>query len=313
MPGQKRLKTVKRDKQSNAVNYEDAINGGGEGANGVNNAAANADDLRFPAHQAPLLHTVPELDAAVICCRACPRLVEWREETGRVKRKAFRGWDYWAKPVPGFGPPDAALAITGLAPAAHGGNRTGRIFTGDPSGDVLYAALHAVGLASQPGSSHRGDGLRLRGVRITVPVHCAPPQNRPTTAERDTCRPWLAREFQLLQPSLRAVVVLGGFAWQALMPVLPAVGWQLPRPRPAFGHGTEVRLDAAASDGGPHSGSVEGAGPPMPKVRDGRWAGRRELYLLGCYHPSQRNVSTKTVTPAMIRDVLRRGARIAGL
>jgi uracil-DNA glycosylase family 4 len=231
--------------------------------------------------------------------------VEWREEAGRVKRKAFREWDYWARPVPGFGPPDAVLAVVGLAPAAHGGNRTGRIFTGDPSGNVLYAALHAVGLASQSESTHRGDGMMLHGVRITAPVHCAPPQNRPTTAERDTCRPWLARELQLLLPSLRAVVVLGGFAWQALMPVLSAAGWQLPRPRPAFGHGTEVRLTTAAGEAAPRSGSVEGGG--------GRRAGERELYVLGCYHPSQRNVSTRTVTPAMIRDVLRRGARIAGL
>lgn len=254
----------------------------------MSDAAVDADDPRFPARRAPLLGTVPELDATVICCRACPRLVEWREEAGRVKRKAFREWDYWARPVPGFGPPDAALAVVGLAPAAHGGNRTGRIFTGDPSGDLMYAALHAVGLASQPESTHRGDGLTLHGVRITQPVHCAPPQNRPTTAERDVCRPWLARELQLLQPSLRVVVVLGGFAWQAMMPVLSAAGWRLPRPRPAFGHGTEVRLAATAEYG-------------------------RELHVLGCYHPSQRNVSTRTVTPEMIRDVLRRGARIAGL
>jgi uracil-DNA glycosylase family 4 len=135
-----------------------------------------------------------KLDAAVATCRACPRLVAWREEAARVKRRAFRNWEYWARPVPGFGPPDAPLAIVGLAPAAHGGNRTGRIFTGDPSGDALYAALYDIGLASQPTATHQGDGLELYGVRITVPVHCAPPGNRPTTSERDTCRPWLARE-----------------------------------------------------------------------------------------------------------------------
>lgn len=181
-------------------------------------------------------------------CRACPRLVAWRGEAARVKRRAFRGWEYWARPVPGFGPPEARLAIVGLAPAAHGGNRTGRIFTGDRSGDALYAALYDIGLASQPTATHRGDGLELYGVRITVPVHCAPPDNRPTTTERDTCRPWLARELELLRPTLRAIVVLGGFAWQALLPVLTDAGWQLPRPRPAFGHGSEALLTGPADE-----------------------------------------------------------------
>jgi uracil-DNA glycosylase family 4 len=151
--------------------------------------------------------SLAELDAAVIGCRACPRLVRWREEVAQVKRAAFRDWSYWGRPVPGFGPADAAMAIVGLAPAAHGGNRTGRMFTGDRSGDVLYAALHEVGLASQPTSVAVGDGLRLRGVRITAPVRCAPPENRPTPAERDTCRPWLARELRLLRPTLRSGVV----------------------------------------------------------------------------------------------------------
>src|SRR3954468_21712518 len=155
--------------------------------------------------------SLAELDAAVVDCRACPRLVRWREQVARDKRAPFRDWDYWGRPVPGFGPADAAMAIVGLAPAAHGGNRTGRMFTGDRSGDVLYAALYEVGLASQPTSSHRGDGLALFGVRITAPVHCAPPDNKPTPAERDTCRPWLAAELQLLQPRLRSVLVLGGF------------------------------------------------------------------------------------------------------
>jgi uracil-DNA glycosylase family 4 len=182
------------------------------------------------------------LDADVTACRACPRLVDWREQVATVKRSAFREWDYWAKPVPGFGPSDAALAIIGLAPAAHGGNRTGRIFTGDPAGDALYAALHAIGLASQSSATYRGDGLQLRGVRITVPVHCAPPANKPTTTERDTCRPWLARELELLRPTLRAVVALGAFGWNALLPVLADTGWRLPRPRARFGHGAHVRL-----------------------------------------------------------------------
>jgi uracil-DNA glycosylase len=245
------------------------------------------EDPAFPALSAPRMGNLPEVDATVATCRACPRLVAWREEVARAKRRAFRHWDYWGRPVPGFGPPDAALAIVGLAPAAHGGNRTGRIFTGDPSGDVLYAALHAVGLASQPTATHRGDGMQLHGVRITVPVHCAPPANRPTTAERDTCRPWLARELELLRPTLRAIIVLGAFAWQALLPVLSDAGWQVPRPRPAFGHGAQVLL------------------------RDAR--GNHQLHLLGCYHPSQRNTFTGRLTPAMLHGVLRSGAGIAGL
>lgn len=244
-------------------------------------------DPAYPALTAPRIGTVPELDDAVATCRSCPRLVAWREEVARVKRRAFQDWTYWGRPVPGFGPPNAALAVVGLAPAAHGGNRTGRAFTGDPSGDVLYAALHAVGLASRPTATHREDGLTLYGVRITVPVHCAPPDNRPTVAERDTCRPWLARELDLLRPTLRAVVVLGGYGWQALLPVLDRSGWRLPRPRPAFGHAAEVLLADAR--------------------------GGQSLHLLGCYHPSQRNTFTGRLTPAMLRDVLRRGAGLAGL
>ncbi|MGW5352813.1 uracil-DNA glycosylase [Streptomyces sp. NPDC004031] len=254
---------------------------------GAEGPGPGPDDPGFPAAAAASAADVAALDARLSGCRACPRLVAWREEAGRVKRRAYLDWTYWARPVPGFGPPDAALAVVGLAPAAHGGNRTGRMFTGDPSGDVLYAALHTVGLASQPTAVAPGDGLALRGVRITAPVHCAPPDNRPTTAERDTCRPWLAHEMRMLRPTLRAAVVLGGFGWQALLPVLADAGWQLPRPRPAFGHAARVRL--RASDGG------------------------AELVLIGCYHPSRRNISTRTVTPAMIRDVLRTAAQEAGL
>ncbi|MFJ6212538.1 uracil-DNA glycosylase [Streptomyces sp. NPDC092296] len=245
------------------------------------------DDPAHPARSAPRAADLAGLDAAVTGCRACPRLVAWREQAGRVRRPAYRDQEYWSRPVPGFGPPDAALAVVGLAPAAHGGNRTGRAFTGDPSGDVLYAVLYGLGLASQPTATGRGDGLRLRGVRIAMPVRCAPPGNRPTPAERDTCRPWLARELELLRPTLRAAVVLGGFGWQAVLPVLAAAGWRVPRPRPAFGHGVRVVLAGAA--GGP------------------------ELHLYGCYHPSRRNVSTGRVTPAMLSEVLRRGAADAGL
>ncbi|WP_037607089.1 uracil-DNA glycosylase [Streptacidiphilus rugosus] len=241
----------------------------------------------FPLRRAAHARDLLELDSALVACRACPRLVAWREEVGRVRRRAYREWEYWARPVPGFGPADASLAIVGLAPAAHGGNRTGRAFTGDPSGDVLYAALHALGLASRPSAVRRDDGLELYGVRISMPVHCAPPDNTPTVTERDTCRPWLARELELLRPTLRAVVVLGGFGWQALLPVLAHAGLRLPRPRPRFGHGAEVLL------------------PDL--------AGGRGLHLVGCYHPSRRNVSTGILTPAMLGEVLARAAGLAGL
>ena len=231
--------------------------------------------------------SLADLDAEVIGCRACPRLVRWREQVAHDKRAAFRSWDYWGRPVPGFGPADAAMAIVGLAPAAHGANRTGRMFTGDRSGDVLYAALYEVGLASQPTSVSVDDGLSLRGVRVTAPVRCAPPENRPTPAERDTCRPWLAQELRLLRPTLRSVVVLGGFGWQALLPVLAAAAWRLPRPLPAFGHGSLVSLPA--TDSGPG------------------------LDLFGCYHVSQQNTFTGRLTPAMLREVLARAGTAAGL
>ncbi|MGH3916337.1 MAG: uracil-DNA glycosylase [Pseudonocardiaceae bacterium] len=221
------------------------------------------------------------LDEEVTRCRACPRLVAWRERVAVEKRAAFRDQTYWGRAVPGFGPPDAALAIVGLAPAAHGANRTGRMFTGDRSGDVLYAALHSVGLATQPRSTHAGDGLTLRHTRITAPVRCAPPANKPTTAERDACRPWLVRELELLRPTLRTVLVLGGFGWQAVLPALAAAGWPIPTPRPRFGHGAEAVLDG--------------------------------LHLLGCYHVSQQNTFTGRLTPAMLVEVLHRAVELAEL
>ncbi|MET9102918.1 uracil-DNA glycosylase [Streptomyces antibioticus] len=222
-----------------------------------------------------------ELDRRVEGCRACPRLVAWREEVARTKRAAFADWTYWGRPVPGFGPSDARLLIIGLAPAAHGGNRTGRMFTGDRSGDVLYQALYDVGLASQPTSVAADDGLELYGVRVTAPVHCAPPDNKPTPGERDTCRPWLVQELRLLRPTLRAVVVLGAFGWQAALPAFAEAGWTVPRPRPAFAHGARVSLDGLA--------------------------------LFGCFHVSQRNTFTGRLTPEMLRDVLRTAAERAGL
>ncbi|WP_436493712.1 uracil-DNA glycosylase [Actinokineospora sp. HUAS TT18] len=223
--------------------------------------------------------TMDELDRAVTQCRACPRLVAWREEVATVKRAAFRDQEYWGRPVPGFGDPHARIAIIGLAPAAHGANRTGRMFTGDRSGDFLYAALYAVGLASQPTSVSLDDGLELHGVRITAPVKCAPPANKPTPVERDTCRPWLSRELELLRPTLRSVVVLGAFGWQAAMPVLERF-WSVGRPR--FGHGVEYAVPAV--DGG---------------------AGLR---LLGCYHVSQQNTFTGRLTQPMLQEVLKRAA-----
>jgi uracil-DNA glycosylase family 4 len=257
---------------------------------------------------------LPALDAAVTRCRACPRLVAWREEVAETRRAAFRDETYWGRPVPGFGATDARLVIVGLAPAAHGANRTGRMFTGDRSGDVLYAALYAVGLASQPTAVAIGDGLELYGTRITAPVRCAPPENKPTPAERDRCRPWLARELALLRPTLRAVVVLGGFGWQALLPVLAAPdpagghpGWVVPRPRPTFGHAAHVTLAPAdAERSGEHAD--RGAGPSRT---DPATAGPLELF--GCYHVSQQNTFTGRLTPAMLEDVLATAADAAGL
>ncbi|MHA6796687.1 uracil-DNA glycosylase [Pseudonocardia bannensis] len=234
------------------------------------------------------LRSIPELDAAITDCRACPRLVAWREKVAVEKRAAFRDQEYWGRPVPGFGPADAKLLIVGLAPAAHGANRTGRMFTGDRSGDVLFAALHAVGLANQPTAVHAHDGLALRDTRMSSPVRCAPPANKPTPTERDTCRRWLTAELALLTPTVRAVVVLGGFGWQALLPVLAESGWAVPRPLPRFGHGAHVEL------------------PPVAP-------GREPLHLFGSYHVSQQNTFTGRLTPAMLEDVLRAAADHAGI
>ncbi|HEX4703489.1 MAG TPA: uracil-DNA glycosylase [Pseudonocardiaceae bacterium] len=227
-------------------------------------------------------HDLADLDRLVVDCRACPRLVTWREQVAREKRAAYADEVYWGRPVPGFGPYDARLAVVGLAPAAHGANRTGRMFTGDRSGDVLFAALHAVGLASQPNSTDIDDGMRLLGTRMVAPVRCAPPENKPTPAERDTCRPWLVRELTLLAPTLRAVVVLGGFGWQALLPALSAAGWPIPSPRPTFGHGAHVVLP-----------------------------GRSDLHLFGCYHVSPHNTNTGRLTTAMLEEVFATAREVA--
>lgn len=231
-------------------------------------------------------HSVAELDHLVSSCFACPRLVAWRAEVALVKRAAFRDQDYWARPVPGFGPDDAAFLVVGLAPAAHGGNRTGRMFTGDQSGDVLFAALHAVGLATGAHPVSTDDGIEMIGTRLTAPVHCAPPENKPTAQERHQCAPFLSRELELLAPSLKVIMVLGGFGWQALFTVLAEGGWTIPRPRPRFGHGAEVVLTHP----------------------DGRM-----VTVLGCYHVSPHNTFTGRLTPAMLENVLSRAKALAGL
>jgi uracil-DNA glycosylase len=244
-------------------------------------AAATPDQV---VAQAAAVPDLAALDAAVSRCRACPRLVAWREEVARTRRAAFRDQEYWGRPVPGFGVPDAPIGILGLAPAAHGGNRTGRIFTGDRSGDVLFAALHRAGLANQPTSVAADDGLALRYTRIFAAVRCAPPDNKPTPAERDTCAPWLRREVELIKPTLRVVVALGAFAWAAWWPALRSVyGVRPPVPRPAFGHGVTARVSADT---------------PV---------------LLGCYHVSQQNTFTGRLTPAMLDQVLGQARALAGL
>ena len=240
------------------------------------------------ARPAPCPEAMATLQARITACRACPRLVAWREEVAREKRAAFRSDAYWGRPVPGFGDPDGRLLVLGLAPAAHGANRTGRMFTGDRSGDWLYRALHRAGFASQPTSVSRDDGLGLRDAFVTAAVRCAPPANKPTPAERDACRPWLAAELDLL-PRLRVVVALGGFAWAQALAVFGARGRVAPTPRPRFGHGAEVRLESRRQ-GGPRPGAG--------------------LVLLGSYHPSQQNTFTGTLTEAMFDAVWARAREL---
>jgi uracil-DNA glycosylase len=252
----------------------------GDPATGQTPVARDAAQVRALAADAG---TLAELVARQSVCRACPRLVGWRERVAADKRPSSRAEPYWGRPIPGWGDERPGVLIVGLAPAAHGGNRTGRIFTGDRSGDVLFASLHRCGLAVQPESVAAGDGQRLIGARMVAAVRCAPPANKPTVAERDTCAPWLMAEYARVAGSVRVVVCLGGFAWQAMWPVLRSAGFALPRPRPAFGHGVEVRLTG-------------GAAP----------AAGRGLLLTACYHPSQQNTFTGRVTPAMLDEVFRR-------
>jgi uracil-DNA glycosylase len=233
--------------------------------------------------------TLAEVAARQSVCRACPRLVTWREQVAAVRRRSFQAEPYWGRPVPGWGADQPRVLIVGLAPAAHGGNRTGRIFTGDRSGDFLFASLHRCGLAKSPVSASAGDGQELIGTRIVAAVACAPPGNKPTPQERDTCAPWLVAELSLGAASLRAIVCLGGFAWQALWPTLRQAGLEPPRPRPAFGHGAEVQLRPRGHDR---------AGPVL---------------LIGCYHPSQQNTFTGRVTGEMVDVIFRRAREHAGM
>jgi uracil-DNA glycosylase family 4 len=224
------------------------------------------------------IKTLEQLNAAIVECRRCPRLVAWREQVARDKRAAFRDEDYWGRPVPGFGAAEARVLVCGLAPAAHGGNRTGRVFTGDRSGDWLFAALYRAGFANQPTSRHRGDGLRLSDCYIAACVRCAPPANRPTPEERTNCLPYLAEEVRLLH-RLRVIVCLGGFAWDGVQRTLGLLGYH-PARRERFGHGVE--------------------------------ADAHPFVLLGCYHPSQQNTFTGRLTEPMLDAVFSRARVLAG-
>lgn len=246
-------------------------------------ATADTPVAHDPAEVAALAGsacTVAELAARQSVCRACPRLVAWREEVADTRRRSFAEETYWGRPIAGWGADDPGLLIVGLAPAAHGGNRTGRIFTGDRSGDWLFASLFRTGFAVQETSVRAGDGQRLVNARMLASVRCAPPANKPEPGERAACYPWLARELELVSPSVKVIVVLGGFAWQALWPALREAGYDLPSPRPAFGHGVEIGIGRGAT-------------------------------LLGSYHPSQQNTFTGRVTAPMLDDIFTRAATLA--
>lgn len=214
--------------------------------------------------------------ACIIACRKCPRLVAWREQVAREKRAAYRAEEYWGRPVPGFGDPAARVLVCGLAPAAHGGNRTGRVFTGDRSGDWLFAALHRAGFANQPTSTHRDDGLRLHDCYVSACVRCAPPANKPTPEERENCLPYLVEDLRLLD-RVKVIVCLGAFAWDGVLRALRQLG-HVPQRKPRFGHAAEASV-------GPYT-------------------------LLGCYHPSQQNTFTGRLTKQMLNGVFRRAAKL---
>lgn len=239
-------------------------------------ATADTPVAHTAAQVARLATSAPDLstlDARVSVCRACPRLVRWREDVARTKRAAWRDEPYWGRPAPGFGDPHPRVLVIGLAPAAHGANRTGRMFTGDRSGDWIYAALHRAGYGSQASSVAAGDGLALSGVRIVAAARCAPPQNKLTPDERATCAGWLDAEVTLVTPGLQAVLALGSVGWDAFLACARRLGWQVPRPKPRFGHGALADL----------------------LTRQGR-----PIRLVGSYHVSQQNTFTGTLTQEML-------------
>ncbi|MGY4649285.1 uracil-DNA glycosylase [Mycobacterium sp. URHB0021] len=229
---------------------------------------------------AQAVRSIGELDAEVSVCRACPRLVEWREEVAVVKRKSYADQPYWGRPAPGWGSARPRVMVVGLAPAAHGANRTGRVFTGDRSGDFLFAALHRAGLANQSISVDAADGLVLNDTRVAAAVRCAPPANAPTPGERATCAPWLDAEWRLTVSDVRIVVALGGFAWRAALQMIRTGGGTVPSPAPKFGHGATAELRT----------------------------GRGEVTLIGCFHPSQQNTFTGRLTPQMLDDIFMQAA-----
>lgn len=245
----------------------------GDPATAATRVAHQAADVARLAATAAGIDT---LDADISVCRACPRLVGWREEVAVLKRRAYAGEPYWGRPIPGWGSPRPRILVLGLAPAAHGGNRTGRVFTGDRSGDQLFAALHRCGLVNQPRSIDAADGLSSNAIRVAAAVRCAPPGNKPALVEQRTCEPWLAAEWRLVSSTVRVVVALGGFAWQAGLRLLGYSG-----PRPRFGHGAVAELPSG-------------------------------VLLLGCYHPSQQNMFTGRLTPAMLDAVFSDAVRRAG-
>jgi uracil-DNA glycosylase len=248
-------------------------------------AAPRTAEAATPAHVASMaaaVKTIEELDAEVSVCRACPRLVEWREEVAVVKRKSFADQPYWGRPAPGWGSTRPRVMVVGLAPAAHGANRTGRVFTGDRSGDFLFASLHRTGLANQSVCVDAADGLALNDSRVAAAVRCAPPGNAPTPAERATCAPWLGAEWRLTGSDVRVIVALGAFAWRAALQMIRSADGAIGSPAPQFGHGATAALNTSHG----------------------------EVTLIGCYHPSQQNTFTGKLTPQMLDDIFRHAAEI---
>jgi uracil-DNA glycosylase family 4 len=238
---------------------------------------------------------IDDLNRTIVACRACPRLVEWRESVGRNPPKSYAGQHYWSKPLTGFGDPSARLMIVGLAPAAHGGNRTGRIFTGDRSGDFLFRALYEVGLATSPLSVSKGDGTELRGCYLTAVVKCAPPANKPLPAERDSCIHFLIDEIEIVRPE--TILALGGFAWDGILRATKDAGGVVPSPKPRFTHGSETSLRWSYRSAGSRRISTSSR-------RD--TAATHPIKLIGSYHPSQQNTFTGKLTMEMFVEILRR-------